>query len=87
VEVHHFFIAVVVLVLVPTLYRVARFKTLRGAMFGARVVSTIGEVEGVAQGLASTRLKVHSAGRYAGSSTRPVHGLRGRLVLERGALE
>jgi hypothetical protein len=44
------------------LYRTIRYKSLRGAMFGATVLQTVGEVDGARQGPVSVKLKVHVLG-------------------------
>lgn len=53
------------------LYRVIRHGGLRGAMFGASVLETLGEVEGKGQGPASSKLKVHLLGESS-DPNRPV---------------
>ncbi|MBI2174918.1 MAG: hypothetical protein HYU33_06960 [Candidatus Omnitrophica bacterium] len=46
-------------------YRILKHKGFKGAMFGARIVNTIGEVSGKSQGPISVLLKVHSLGSDA----------------------
>lgn len=41
-------------------YRMFKYKGLKGAMFGAEIVNTVGEVQGKGQGPLSLALKVHS---------------------------
>lgn len=43
-------------------YRIVRYKGLRGALFGATIQETIGEVSGARQGPMSIKLKVHVLG-------------------------
>lgn len=54
-----FGVGIVVLFLAYFAYSVIRHGGFRGAMFGARIVDTIGEVEGADSRLSSTRIKVH----------------------------
>ena len=48
-------------------FSVYRHGGFRGAMFSATVRETIGEVEGVARGPGSAKLKVHSLGAREGA--------------------
>lgn len=41
-------------------YRMFKYKGLKGAIFGAEIVNTVGEVQGKSQGPVSLALKVHS---------------------------
>lgn len=44
---------------VYAIYGVIKNKGFRGAMFGSPVLQTLGEVQGVKQGLVSVKLKIH----------------------------
>ena len=48
-------------------FSVYRYGGFRGAMFGATVRDTIGEVEGTARGPGSARVRVHSLGAQEGA--------------------
>jgi hypothetical protein len=55
----YIFFPIVGLVLAYMLYQVVRNKGFRGAMFGARVAGTVGELDLGRRGMVRTRLKVH----------------------------
>ena len=50
------------LVAASTLYRVIRNRGFRGALFGAPVRATVGEIELRPRGLVKSRLKIHTLG-------------------------
>ena len=41
-------------------YRILKYKGLKGALFGAEILTTVGEVQGKGQGPVGLTLKVHS---------------------------
>jgi hypothetical protein len=43
-------------------HRIVRYGGLRGAMFGRRVLETLGEVHGARQGPVAVKLKIHVLG-------------------------
>jgi hypothetical protein len=60
VKFEYIFFAVFGLVVLNLLYRVVKNRGFRGAMFGAAVARTVGEVDLGRRGMVRTRLKVHS---------------------------
>jgi hypothetical protein len=58
-EFEYLFFAVFALVWVHLLYQVVKNRGFRGAMFGAPVARTIGELDLGRRGIVRTRLKVH----------------------------
>ena len=63
---------VFVSILIFFLYRTFKYKSLKGAMFGAEILHTVGEVQGKGQSFLSLALKVHTL-----KSDRVSHGLVG----------
>jgi hypothetical protein len=69
----HLFFGIVGLVLLHLVYQIIKNRGLRGAMFGAPVIRTIGELDLGRRGMVRTRLKVH---RLQGTDTAsPVVGI------------
>ena len=57
-----FFVAIVALVVGPLLYRWFRYKSFSGAMLGAPIERTLGEITLKSSGMSSSLLRVHALG-------------------------
>lgn len=62
-------------------YRIIRYKGFKGAMFGAEILETFGEVSGSKSGFVSVSLKVHAL-----SGPDALHSLVGLEVVARSGL-